>query len=435
MLSGLSANAEVVILDPSKDGLQQMADYLKGREGLDAIHLLSHGSDGMVQIGNFWLASNNLAEHRAALESIGSALKADGDLMLYGCRTGDGEKGQAFIDAVASITGADVAASVDDTGAASLGGNWTLERNSGKIETTTLGAKLAGYDAVLVSNYGGGANASSPLLTSGNIAKIVVGDFNNDGRDDILFQPGASGTAWSFASGNANGTFTVVDQASSPFANVTLIDAPTAATNYHVADFDGDGDMDLLAAVTTGGPAVYLYRNNAGMFSRETVSVSPGPASGVRIIAGDFNNDGAADFLYQATSSDPWRYMQNNGNGTFAEVAYNLSPFKNVAIPSYSLYNFRVADLDGDGDQDIIYFANADTTTLYINNSGTFTSSVIPITPQSASGAIVADLDGDGDADILYQNGSTTALPRSASSGVATSVAAGTPKNGTKAFW
>lgn len=409
LLSGLSANAEVVILDPSKDGLQQMADYLKGREGLDAIHLLSHGSDGMVQIGNFWLASNNLAEHRAALESIGSALKADGDLMLYGCRTGDGEKGQAFIDAVASITGADVAASVDDTGAASLGGNWTLERNSGKIETTTLGAKLAGYDAVLVSNYGGGANASSPLLTSGNIAKIVVGDFNNDGRDDILFQPGASGTAWSFASGNANGTFTVVDQASSPFANVTLIDAPTAATNYHVADFDGDGDMDLLAAVTTGGPAVYLYRNNAGMFSRETVSVSPGPASGVRIIAGDFNNDGAADFLYQATSSDPWRYMQNNGNGTFAEVAYNLSPFKNVAIPSYSLYNFRVADLDGDGDQDIIYFANADTSTLYINNSGTFTSSVIPITPQFASRAIVADLDGDGDADILYQNGSTTA--------------------------
>ena len=92
LLSGLSANAEVVILDPSKDGLQQMADYLKGREGLDAIHLLSHGSDGMVQIGNFWLASNNLAEHRAALESIGSALKADGDLMLYGCRTGDGEK-------------------------------------------------------------------------------------------------------------------------------------------------------------------------------------------------------------------------------------------------------------------------------------------------------------------------------------------------------
>lgn len=224
----------------------------------------------------------------------------------------------------------------------------------------------------------------------------------------ILFQPGASGTAWSFASGNANGTFTVVDQASSPFANVTLIDAPTAATNYHVADFDGDGDMDLWPPSPLVSPAVYLYRNNAGMFSRETVSGQP-RRSGVRIIAGDFNNDGAADFLYQATSSDPWRYMQNNGNGTFAEVAYNLSPFKNVAIPSYSLYNFRVADLDGDGDQDIIYFANADTSTLYINNSGTFTSSVIPITPQFASRAIVADLDGDGDADILYQNGSTTA--------------------------
>ncbi|MDI9855895.1 DUF4347 domain-containing protein [Comamonas sp. 17RB] len=409
LLAGLSGNAEVVILDASKDGLQQMADYLQGRSGLDAIHLLSHGADGTVQMGNVWLSSGNLAEHSTALQSIGAALKADGDLLLYGCDVGQGDKGQSFLDQLAAITGADVAASADDTGAAALGGNWTLERSSGAIETTALGAQLTSYESVLASNYGGGTNASSPTLTSGNIAKIVVGDFNNDGRDDILFQPGATGTAWSFAYGNANGTFSVVDQASSPFANIALIDAPTAATNYHVADFDGDGDKDILAAVTTGGPAVYLYRNNAGVFSRESVSVSPGPSSGVRIIAGDFNNDGVADFLYQATASDPWRYMQNNGNGTFLEVSYSLSPFKNVSIPSYSLYNFRVADLDGDGDQDIIYFANAASTTLFINNNGTFTSSTIAISPTFASRAIVADFDGDGDADILYQNGSTTA--------------------------
>lgn len=154
LLAGVSANAEVVVLDPEKDGLQQMADYLKGRENLDAIHLLSHGADGTVQLGNLWLASNNLAEHRAALESIGATLKADGDLMLYGCDVGQGDKGQAFLDQLASITGADVAASVDDTGAAALGGNWTLERSSGTIETSAL--SVSGYDGLLVSSYSGG---------------------------------------------------------------------------------------------------------------------------------------------------------------------------------------------------------------------------------------------------------------------------------------
>ena len=235
LLSGLSANAEVVILDPSKDGLQQMADYLKGREGLDAIHLLSHGSDGMVQIGNFWLASNNLAEHRAALESIGSTLKADGDLMLYGCRTGDGEKGQAFIDAVASITGADVAASVDDTGAASLGGNWTLERNSGKIETTTLGAKLAGYDAVLVINLAAGATPVSVTAVLCNLAyrNTNIVDPSTTARSvSVTIDDGSGGTS-------APATVTV---------NVVGVnDAPLVVTN---------GNFPVY---TEGGSAVTLF--------------------------------------------------------------------------------------------------------------------------------------------------------------------------------
>lgn len=235
LLSGLSANAEVVILDPSKDGLQQMADYLKGREGLDAIHLLSHGSDGMVQIGNFWLASNNLAEHRAALESIGSTLKADGDLMLYGCRTGDGEKGQAFIDAVASITGADVAASVDDTGAASLGGNWTLERNSGKIETTTLGAKLAGYDAVLVINLAADATPVSVTAVLCNLAyrNTNIVDPSTTARSvSVTIDDGSGGTS-------APATVTV---------NVVGVnDAPLVVTN---------GNFPVY---TEGGSAVTLF--------------------------------------------------------------------------------------------------------------------------------------------------------------------------------
>lgn len=145
LLAGLSGNAEVVILDASKDGLQQMADYLQGRSGLDAIHLLSHGADGTVQMGNVWLSSANLGEHSAALQSIGTALKATGDLLLYGCNLAQGDQGQDFLGQLAAITGADVAASSDLTGSLQKGGNWTLEKS--------VGSDGIQADALVINDY------------------------------------------------------------------------------------------------------------------------------------------------------------------------------------------------------------------------------------------------------------------------------------------
>ena len=186
LLQSLPSAVEVVMLDESKDGLQQMADYLQGRDGLQAIHLLSHGAQGTVQVGSTWLSSANLAENQAALQRIGAALGEDGDLLLYGCRVGEAGDSRDFLGQLAAITGADVAASVDDTGAAALGGNWMLERSSGSIEASAL--ELAAFDALMAVSFSGGAVASAPVLGTGNnLMKTVVGDFNNDGQDDILF--------------------------------------------------------------------------------------------------------------------------------------------------------------------------------------------------------------------------------------------------------
>lgn len=408
LLQGLAGNAEVVILDPAKDGLQQMADYLNGREGLDAIHLLSHGADGSVQMGNVWLASNNLAEHRAELQSIGSALKADGDLLLYGCNVGETAKGQAFIDELSAITGADVAASADDTGAVDLGGNWTLERTSRLIESTALGAQLGGYQGLLAASFTGGANPTAPVLASGNLPKMVIGDFNGDGRDDVLYQVGSAGSAWKFAAGNTDGSFTVVDQAQSPFAGVVLLDAATNGTNYYTADFDNDGDVDVLGVSNTTGPA-YLYRNNNGMFTRETASGFNGTQFGVRLVVGDFNGDGAADILYQpgtVDSANPWRYAQNNGNGTFTDMVQAASPFASFSLSPYSTFNYRVVDFEGDGDLDILYVANNSSPILYRNTGGVFTQ-VATNAPAATFGgrSIWGDFDGDGDADLFWQVG------------------------------
>ena len=411
LVAGLPANTEIVVLDPNKDGLQQMADYLKGREGLDAIHLLSHGADGTVQMGNVWLASNNLAEHRATLESIGAALKADGDLMLYGCKVGQGDKGQTFLDQLASITGADVAASVDDTGAAALGGNWSLERSSGSIETSAL--NLTAYDNLMAVVYTGGQVATAPILgnTAANLMRMVVGDFNNDGRDDILYQDNTN--LWRFAAGQADGTFITVlaDQPGSPFAGLSLGASASNGVNYHAADFDGDGDTDLLVAAVSA-QQLTLYRNNNGVFS--AVAIPGGPQFGNRTIVGDFNGDGAADLLYQTTSTTnaPWRVMMNNGDGSMTDldITDTASPFRNINLPDFILYQYRIADVDGDGDVDLIHLVAGSSMSYFRNDNGTFVDGTLVgiASPLPQTRYMVADFDGDGDADILFQLSATT---------------------------
>jgi Ca2+-binding RTX toxin-like protein len=147
ILASLPRGAEVHLLDPSQDGLTQIAATLQGRHGIDAIHILSHGSTGEVQLGNLLLSSANLDAHADVLATIGEALSANGDILLYGCNVAQGTVGHGFIGKLASATQADIAASNNLTGAAQLGGDWSLEFASGAIEAKSIALPL--YSALL----------------------------------------------------------------------------------------------------------------------------------------------------------------------------------------------------------------------------------------------------------------------------------------------
>ncbi|MDU9406990.1 Ig-like domain-containing protein [Pseudomonas sp. zfem001] len=160
LIAGLPSGTEVVVLDSSKDGLQQIADYLKDRSDVDAIHLLSHGSEGTVELGNTWLNAQNIGQHSQTLNAIGAALAADGDILIYGCNTGEGTQGATLLNELARLTQADVAASDDATGAASKGGDWLLERQVGEVATTSL--SLGSYQSLLAAPADQNFNGESP---------------------------------------------------------------------------------------------------------------------------------------------------------------------------------------------------------------------------------------------------------------------------------
>ena len=128
---GGDRSLEIVLLDANEDGLAQIERVLSGEHDLAAVHLISHGSEGAVQLGASVLDAGTLAERRDTIAGWGQALAADGDLLLYGCSVAGGTSGQLFLRDLSALTGADVAASTGLTGSAAIGGDWTLEFATG----------------------------------------------------------------------------------------------------------------------------------------------------------------------------------------------------------------------------------------------------------------------------------------------------------------
>jgi len=126
---------DVVFLDLRYDGVEQITAVLSENSGLDAVHFVTHGTDGAVKLGNTWLNADNLDAHAGLVAGWGWSLKSDADLLFYGCDLAESEEGQTLVDSLATLTGADVAASTDDTGHVFFGGDWELEYSTGTIET------------------------------------------------------------------------------------------------------------------------------------------------------------------------------------------------------------------------------------------------------------------------------------------------------------
>ena len=118
LVAQVRPGTEVIVLDKTRDGLQQIADALRGRSGIDAIHIIGHGAEGSMRLGSVELNAAALGGRENQLAAIGAALTAQGDILLYGCDIGANARGAELLSRLAQLTHADVAASNDRTGAA-----------------------------------------------------------------------------------------------------------------------------------------------------------------------------------------------------------------------------------------------------------------------------------------------------------------------------
>ena len=155
-------------LDSQSDGIAQISAILAEQTEVDAVHIVSHGSEGSISLGNSGLNSANLDDYSDAISGWTAAFTDDTDILIYGCDLAGNFAGQSLTTALSEITGADVAASDDDTGQADLGGDWDLEYQVGQIETTVAFSADAqeNWQGLLAAEFRVNNSAAGPQETS-----------------------------------------------------------------------------------------------------------------------------------------------------------------------------------------------------------------------------------------------------------------------------
>ncbi|PTB21003.1 hypothetical protein C9I57_09775 [Trinickia symbiotica] len=189
LTASVGKNVQVVVIDPNRDGISQVTAALQGRSNLSAIQFLTYGSAGQIELGNAPITADTLAAAKQQVASWSDHLAANADIEFWGCDVGQGASGQQFVDTVHALTGAQVGASTDATGAASLGGDWTLERTTGVLAVGSpfSAAAMAAYQGVL----------DTPVPSVSFVSGTVPGDVLVGGTftETVQFQNTASNAA------------------------------------------------------------------------------------------------------------------------------------------------------------------------------------------------------------------------------------------------
>ncbi|MCP4983010.1 MAG: DUF4347 domain-containing protein, partial [Gammaproteobacteria bacterium] len=335
---------DIVLIDYDTDGLQLITDTLSNYQDLDAIHIIAHGDDGVLELGESRLDAETLEENSTDIERWAEAFSEEGDILIYGCELAETELGKSLIYDLSEKTQTDVAASIDLTGHQSLGGDWALEFNIGSIEaevaisesvqqqwTDSLdissGLQVhqtydAGQDAQDSSgnNRDGTLEDNAAIDTTPASNQIGDGKLTLDGTDDYVnVNAHASALA-----GYTEGTISAWINTSAASQQMIFNLGDTVASNFASLQIQGDGS--LLWWVSEGGVTTVQATSSASFNDGNWhhVAVTVGPSGNSLWVDGTELTGGAISYSNGSAAST--NFFDDLSGVARAEVgAYELS--------------------------------------------------------------------------------------------------------------
>ncbi|MDF2451668.1 MAG: hypothetical protein K0S26_1172 [Bacteroidota bacterium] len=254
------------------------------------------------------------------------------------------------------------------------------------------------YFAVLLGNAQGGFTSQTTYTTSYAAKNVVSADVNNDNHKDLVFLSYyGTPSMLTVALGNGNGTFTEVTTFSVTTTNGSYLD---------VRDINNDTHLDIVTLIS--GPSFtsafqYNYGNGTGQFLTSS-TFNTGIAFSYTYLKNDFNADGKVDYA-SVTQSNNISFIYGTTNGSFSSPS-NIIPINHpVAL--------EIFDYNNDSKQDlaIAYGSNNDSLGIYTGDgTGQFTllnaikipdvTNEYPYTT-GVSVLLSSDINGDSYQDIL----------------------------------
>jgi len=305
-----------------------------------------------------------------------------------------------FPDPSTFIVNNDVGGSISAVEAAVVGDF----NNDGKLDIVSMEAP-GGYLEIDVALGNGDGTFQYPvvqnLFSPGQYTpySMAVGDFNADGNLDVavwgVYAANNASEMMIFL-GNGNGTFNLVGTYAAPNSS----DYTESQNALYVADFNGDGILDLAALTQYNGVFIF-WGYGDGKFQPavgySTVDPNhPNNYTAVGMAVGDLNGDGKPDIA--VTESLGMAVLLNNGNGTLGTATYYAS-----GINSQSQMGIAIGDLTGDKKNDIVTTDSLGDVVVFQNQgNGTFAVKGVVATLTEPTWLVsMADINGDKKLDLV----------------------------------
>ncbi|MCP3878215.1 MAG: DUF4347 domain-containing protein, partial [Sulfitobacter sp.] len=231
-------------------------------------HIIAHGSDGSVDLGNTTLNADTLNQNQLSIALWANAFAEAGDILIYGCNLASTEIGQSLIGNLAELTLADIAASNDRTGHASEFGDWALEVSTGQIESSVaLSEEAQSTWQEALSTY---TVANTNDSGAGSLRQAIIDANANSGTDNIRFDisdalvGGAHTISLLSALPDITETVTIDGTTDSDFAGTPIIvldgsGAGAVVNGLTLADGSGGSTVRGLVINQFGNNGIVVY--------------------------------------------------------------------------------------------------------------------------------------------------------------------------------